>query len=61
MEKLDKWKLLPKGTKSGNISKRNGFIQQENGRDDVFVHFRQVNNDNGGRVTLAEGQKSPQV
>ncbi|HFQ61009.1 MAG TPA: cold-shock protein [Epsilonproteobacteria bacterium] len=39
-----------------NDEKGYGFIQQENGGDDVFVHFRQVNNDNGGRVTLAEGQ-----
>jgi CspA family cold shock protein len=39
-----------------NDEKGYGFIQQENGGDDVFVHFRQVNNDNGGRVTLNEGQ-----
>ena len=39
-----------------NNEKGYGFIQQENGGSDVFVHFRQVNNENGGRVTLAEGQ-----
>ncbi len=39
-----------------NDEKGYGFIQQENGGADVFVHFRQVNNDDGGRVTLAEGQ-----
>ncbi len=39
-----------------NDEKGYGFIQQENGGDDVFVHFRQVNNETGGRVTLAEGQ-----
>ena len=39
-----------------NDEKGYGFIQQNDGGDDVFVHFRQVNNDSGGRVTLAEGQ-----
>ncbi|KYJ86011.1 cold-shock protein [Sulfurovum riftiae] len=39
-----------------NDEKGYGFIQQENGGSDVFVHFRQVNNPEGGRVTLAEGQ-----
>jgi CspA family cold shock protein len=39
-----------------NDEKGYGFIQQENGGSDVFVHFRQVNNPAGGRVTLAEGQ-----
>ena len=39
-----------------NDEKGYGFIQQENGGEDVFVHFRQVNNDDGGRVTLKEGQ-----
>ncbi|MDQ7086221.1 MAG: cold-shock protein [Sulfurovum sp.] len=38
-----------------NDEKGYGFIQQESG-DDVFVHFRQVNNPSGGRVTLNEGQ-----
>lgn len=40
-----------------NDEKGYGFISQNNGESDVFVHFRQVNNPNGGRVTLAEGQK----
>ncbi|HSR73990.1 MAG TPA: cold-shock protein [Sulfurovum sp.] len=48
---------LVKGTvKWFNDEKGYGFIQQENGGSDVFVHFRQVNNTKGGRVTLAEGQ-----
>jgi len=34
-----------------------GFITQDNGEGDLFVHFRQVNNPNGGRVSLYEGQK----
>ncbi len=38
-----------------NDEKGYGFIQRENGSD-VFVHFRQVNNPHGGRVTLHEGQ-----
>ena len=40
-----------------NDEKGYGFIQQENGENDVFVHFRQVNNPSGGRVSLAEGQQ----
>ncbi len=39
-----------------NDEKGYGFIQQDNGGADVFVHFRQVNS-TGGRVTLTEGQK----
>ena len=34
-----------------------GFIQQEEGGDDVFVHFRQINSNGYERVTLEEGQK----
>jgi CspA family cold shock protein len=49
---------LLKGTiKWFNDEKGYGFIQQENGGDDVFVHFRQVNNPNPGRVSLDEGQE----
>jgi CspA family cold shock protein len=40
-----------------NDEKGYGFIQQDNGGNDVFVHFRQVNNPDGGRVSLQEGQK----
>lgn len=39
-----------------NDEKGYGFIEQENGGKDVFVHFRQVNNPGGGRVSLQEGQ-----
>jgi CspA family cold shock protein len=39
-----------------NDEKGYGFIEQDNGGPDVFVHFRQVNNTSGGRVSLAEGQ-----
>ena len=40
-----------------NDDKGYGFIEQDNGGSDLFVHFRQVNNNDGGRVSLAEGQK----
>ena len=40
-----------------NDEKGFGFIEQEDGGKDVFVHFRQVNNTSGGRVSLNEGQK----
>ena len=40
-----------------NDEKGYGFIEQADGGKDVFVHFRQVNNPNGGRVSLAEGQR----
>ena len=40
-----------------NEEKGYGFIQQDNGGSDIFVHFRQVNRTNPGRVSLAEGQK----
>ena len=49
---------LQRGTvKWFNDEKGYGFIQRENGEKDIFVHFRQVNNPNGGRVTLHEGQE----
>jgi CspA family cold shock protein len=40
-----------------NSEKGFGFIEQENGGKDVFVHYRQVNNTGYSRVTLEEGQK----
>ena len=39
-----------------NDTKGYGFISQANGDKDLFVHFRQVNKQSGGRVTLVEGQ-----
>ena len=40
-----------------NSEKGFGFIQQDNGGKDVFVHYRQVNSNGYDRVTLDEGQK----
>jgi len=40
-----------------NSEKGFGFIEQEDGGKDVFVHFRNVNNTGYGRVSLDEGQK----
>jgi len=40
-----------------NSEKGFGFIEQENGGKDVFVHFRQINSTGYGRVSLDEGQK----
>ncbi len=48
--------LLNGTVKWFNDEKGYGFIQQENGGNDVFVHFRQVNRVKEGRVTLLEGQ-----
>lgn len=40
-----------------NDEKGYGFIEQDNGGKDIFVHFRQVNNADGGRVSLEDGQR----
>ncbi len=34
-----------------------GFIQQENGGKDIFVHYRQIKTQGNGRVSLQEGQR----
>lgn len=49
--------LLDGTVKWFNEEKGYGFIQQDNGGKDVFVHFRQVNRAGPGRVSLSEGQK----
>ncbi len=49
--------LLTGTIKWFNDEKGYGFIQQNDGGEDVFVHFRQVNNPSNSRVTLAEGQQ----
>jgi len=48
--------LLNGTVKWFNDEKGYGFIEQKDGGKDVFVHFRQVNNPDGGRVTLKDGQ-----
>ncbi len=40
-----------------NSEKGYGFIEQDNGGKDLFVHFRNVNNSGYGRVSLDDGQK----
>jgi CspA family cold shock protein len=56
-KRYDKMAELLTGTiKWFNDEKGYGFIEQSNGGSDVFVHFRQVNNPNGGRVSLSDGQ-----
>ncbi len=48
--------LLNGTVKWFNSEKGYGFITPEQGGNDVFVHFRQVNRTAPGRVELQEGQ-----
>jgi len=49
--------LLEGTVKWFNDEKGYGFIQSESISKDVFVHYRQINRNEGDRVTLLEGQK----
>ena len=40
-----------------NSEKGFGFIEQENGGKDVFVHFRNINRNGSERTSLDDGQK----
>ncbi len=40
-----------------NSEKGFGFIEQENGGKDVFVHFRNINSNGNERTSLNDGQK----
>ena len=40
-----------------NSDKGFGFIEQEDGSKDIFVHFRQINSNGYDRVSLNDGQK----
>lgn len=50
-------KLVNGRIKWFNADKGFGFIEQDNGDADIFVHFRQVNKTGPGRVFFSEGQE----
>jgi len=49
--------LLNGTVKWFNSEKGYGFIEQEDGGKDLFVHFRQINRVADERASLEEGQK----
>lgn len=49
--------LLNGTVKWFNSEKGYGFIEQENGGKDLFVHYRNVNSNGYDRVNLNDGQK----
>jgi len=40
-----------------NDEKGFGFIEQESGGKDIFVHYRQIQSNGHHRVSLSDGQK----
>ena len=40
-----------------NSEKGFGFIEQEDGSKDLFVHYRQINSNGYDRASLNDGQK----
>jgi CspA family cold shock protein len=49
--------ILNGSVKWFNSEKGFGFITQDNGGKDIFVHYKQVKTNGYGRVELQEGQK----
>lgn len=40
-----------------NSEKGFGFIQRENGEEDIFVHHSEINHSGYGKASLNDGQK----